>query len=277
MKYLPKNHKQNQKLRISAEDLQQIMDSEFAKPMDEMDVDLIVLCSDILHARHNQELKPVPKKRIAKKTIIKMIAIAAVVSILVATLSINFADTKTGAFNFNHVKVASYDKKTMALDYSNIDAEPDGYFLPESEKLAKMKAGGIDPLILPEVLFSGGYDLYDITAMEQKDNLNPDVTTMTMVSAKFSKGDIVGSVHITKHYGFYFLDYTEGVDYHSSGGLVDPRSGEEITVNGIDVLMIGFERGDYYVKYFDRTQKTSYVISIMGTYEQAKEILQSIK
>lgn len=254
---------QKKKRFLSNRALYKIMDRECGKDDDDIDIDLLLFCSDILHARQIMAAESEPKKRFFKRNFKKFILIAAAISILAATLSVASADTIK--FHLNHA-IANYspEKEWQLINMENLDATPDGYQLTDSYIAEQFKALGFEPITFPELFLNGGYTVENVRSLDD----DRVATVSSSATMQFKKGRIFGSFFVTK--------LEKDVANIRSLELNSAYNADEVNVNGMDVVI--FSNGIYCsVKYYDENQNINYSISMKGSYKDILELVESIK
>lgn len=250
-------------LQMPDELLEKIIEEELGKPENEMNADLIGLCSEALHRRHISEGNSKPRK--VSRSVKRIIAIAAALSIILASVGIVFA-----GINDNSVKrsfIVSVDGIFTYIDTKNNKTVPSGYALADTELAKKISVNGIkNDITIPEVLTNGEYSISDII-VSNSDGWGQ--LPSTTVQVNFEKKGCYGYIAI--HQG--------SAPYNSKSQIVNLKDIELFSVNGMDIILISFKKDpkNYLIKYYDSVQKLDYNITIRGSHEDAERIIESIK
>lgn len=251
-------------LQMSDDLLEKIIDEELEKPENEMNADLIGLCSETLHRRHIAA-QNTPRKSSKRSSVKRIIAIAAALSVILASVGIVFA-----GINDNSVKrsfIVSVDGIFTNIDTKNNKTVPSGYALADTELAKKIADNGINNnIIIPEVLTNGEYSISDII-VSNSDGWGQLPSTTVQVNFE-TKGC----------YG-YIAIHQGSAPYNSKSQIVNLKDIELFSVNGMDIILISFKKDpkNFLIKYYDSVQELNYNITIRGSHEDAVQIIESIK
>lgn len=245
---------------ITDETLLVIIDGECLKPADDMDIDLIEICLDIIISRKEAKTgkREAPKRYSTKKVVRNMILTATIVALLAASIAMTFAELPFIKDGLQNASVDTVDN-SYVLDTENLDTTPDGYALTETDFATIFKNGGYEPLTFPEMLV--GCDITDINVPE----VQPGVMTQN-ASVKFKIGKIIGSFMLVKS------------DRLFNGKVVldEAVGAKELNVNGLDIV-IYYTNKHQTIQYYDSHTNMAYTISLKCSREEAIAMAETIK
>lgn len=244
--------------------LEKIIEEELEKPEHEMNAELIGLCSEALHRRHIAA-KSSPRKNSKRSSVKRIIAIAAALSVLLASVGIVFAGIGENSVKRSYIE--SVDGIFTNIDTKNNKTVPSGYALADTELAKKVADNGINnDITIPEVLTNGEYSISDII-VSNADGWGQ--LPSTTIQVDFEKKGCYG----------YIAIHQDSAPYNSKTQIVNLKDIELFTVNGMDVILISFKKSpkNYLIKYYDSVQKLNYNIAIKGSHDDAEHIIKSIK
>ena len=222
---------------LSVEDIKKLIKDESAKDEDQIDVEFIDMCFDLLSIKQNRDLT---KKKYYKKTM-KALLIAAVIIIVLVSSVAAFAQ----AFHFSiPQEIAKFIDGDARIDmnFDKADTEADGYSV-NTDLINDLANHGITSVTIPSALSS---DNCKITNIEY-----PNIDNEISIDAGivFEYNDFYGNMTI--------IQYAQEFDWVGENVVEDIKSGQLIKVNGLDVLLFEQENG-YNIEYKDSL--TSYSI-----------------
>ncbi len=239
---------------LSKEEIKTLIDKELTKNPDDVDTDYIDLCFELMSICEKSENNVVSiKPRFIKKPIM----VAAVIMVLCISL------ISVSAIYFNiPEKIAQLVNGNAELQYpmENADTTADGYALLETDLAKELESFGIAPVTFPEALVS---ENCEITKIE---NTTIDETISLDADIYFIYNGFKGDLMISQSEPY---DEITGI-----GSVMDIKSGEMITVNGMDVLVFEQEENCTII-YTDGL--TQYRIWLYGDFETAKDFAKTIK
>lgn len=230
--------------KLSAAEIESIMNEELDKSTSTMDTDLIDLCLEALESAEKEQLN---KRRIRLK--VSKILIAAVIFVLIIGISI-----PTCAKHFN-VTIP----KGIVTFYSecfNVDLSQKEYV---DDIFSQLESNGIETATLPEMMFYPETEIYNYFVKNlEKSNI---------ISFDFSNTQIEGHVDIQKNPNNF--DNT----YLNDKATVEFENVDYIEIKGISVLVFG---KDNVSCIFYRKNDIEYNITLKCNYKTAYEIAKTI-
>lgn len=257
-------------------ELEEIMDAELEKAPEDMDVELVEICAEIL-ANELVPLtgeQPSPKKtmifpeEISAQSVLpsskrkvkvgKILLIAAVVGLLCAVAipaGARFMPSETAD------KIIDF-----CYDHFKIDLrgdEPDTVSSGGNDWVNNLILENLHTLKLPEILLSDEYEK-SVTMQET------ELMTSIYVIVNNPEISISGNIMITQY-------KDKNVELHNGVGNVSSmyKYFEQITINCTDVLIFGDDE-KFYIKYIDAN--TEYEVVLLNTeFDTAVKMAESIK
>lgn len=250
-------------LKISNKKLYQIMDMEFNKPEDEVNVALINFCSAILNARHEKKKHIVPTFTLVKSSH-KRIKKAVLIATVSITLFLGIYTGSTTEFKSNFKNIFYNNTgNAVYINTNTAHATPSNYLLLDTDLAKHLEQNGITPITVPEVFVNGMYPLTDLSI-----STNNDTQKSAAIDIRDKKNH--------KKIGSFTIDKNINNGSMVTFEISNVQSGMEVMVNGIDVLI--FKRnGSYSIFYRDQTNLTQYSIQIKASYDEIMQIVKSIK
>ncbi|MCI9145539.1 MAG: hypothetical protein HFJ97_04145 [Eubacterium sp.] len=248
----------NSKLpKLTEEEILELITQELNKENEQVDMDYIDICYDLLEVKRNAVNHCVKtEKHKIKKPIKVMLIAAAFVVIIVSTITVS------AQFNLNiPQKIAQLINGNAEIDYNleNAATTADGYALLDTVLAKQFLDFGITPITIPEEIVK---ENCTITEMEMV--MNEDVLKIVNIDFEYNK--IIGNLYIQQT-----LQNTESTGVNT---VMDVKSGQKIKVNGMDVLI--FEQKDSCsIRYKDNF--TIYDISLYCDLETAIQFAESIR
>lgn len=217
---------------LTAGEIEAIMNEELTKSPDEMDCELIDLCSDVLEKAYADKDTAAEKFSEKRKRIkfgkIMMIA-AAVIVILGISVPVCAKFVHTEASN----EIVQYFNDHFKVDNSSRKMEADIYSDKNIDLVKKLNDFGFENVIIPAELFSDDY------TKEIKITQDDESFITVCISFKNASEDLKCDMFITKH-------KTEETQFIIGTGEMGAQftTVRQLTVNGMDVLI--FETDDNY-------------------------------
>ncbi len=257
-------------MKFTYSEIEELMDSELEKEPDEIDIELVKMCSEILADKLNPlaEDEPSPEKTIvfldensSGKRNVKLgrvLLVAAVVALLCAV-----AIPVGAKFIPGDVSDRIID---FCYDHFKIDLrgdEPDTASSGENYWVNNLILENLHTLKLPEILLGDDYEK-SVTVQET------ELMTSIYVIVNNPETSISGNIMITQY-------KDKNVELHNGVGNVSNmyKYFEQITINDTDVLVFGDDE-KFYVKYIDAN--TEYEVVLLNTeFDTAVKIAESIK
>lgn len=240
--------------KLPKEEIKTLIDKELTKNPEDVDTDYIDLCFELMSTCEKTENNVISiKPGYVKKTIM----VAAVITVLCVSL------ISVSAIYFNiPEKIAQLVNGNAELQYpmENADTTADGYALLETDLAKELESFGITPVTFPEALVD---ETCEITRIE---NTTIDETISLNADIYFSYNGYKGDLMI-----FQSAPYDE---ITGIGSVMDIKSGEMITVNGMDVLVFEQEK-TCTIRYKD--DLTEYDVTLYSDFETAREFAKTIK
>lgn len=239
-------------MTLSLEEIQGIMDEELSKSSEEMDVELIDLCADVLDKAYfdnsegstapevedeliNENAKP-RRKRIKLNKILLAAAIIIISFSIALTTNAKYiqsdASAKIVKYVDNHFETDLMKGKHKAIKHS----DENNYLVK------KLKEGGFGDIILPSALLGDDYSKGDInfSITEDENILWSDIH----FESKTNK--VYGSIGITE-YKSDTVKFIMGQGNLSEGF----DSVKQLRINGMDVLIFT-DDDSAFIQYIDR-------------------------
>lgn len=264
-----------EEINFTYAELEEIMDAELEKTPEDMDVELVEICAEIL-ANELVPLtgeQPSPEKtmifpeEISAQSVLpsskrkvkvgKILLIAAVVGLLCAVaipagarFMPSEAADKIIDFCYDHFKI------NLRGD------EPDTASSGENDWVNNLILENLHTLKLPEILLSDEYE----KSVRTQDEENIKVI---LVDISNSTSGISGNIMITQY-------KDKNVELHNGVGNVSNiyKYFEQTTINNTDILVFG-ETNEIYIKYIDKN--TEFEIVLDTDFDTAMKIAESIK
>lgn len=262
-------------IKFTYAEIEEIMDAELEKSPEDMDVELVEMCAEIL-ANELVPLtgeQPSPEKtmifpeEISAQSVLpsskrkvkvgKILLIAAVIGLLCAVaipagarFMPSEAADKIIDFCYDHFKI------NLRGD------EPDTASSGENDWVNNLILENLHTLKLPEILLSDEYE----KSVRTQDEENIKVI---LVDISNSTSGISGNIMITQY-------KDENVELHNGVGNVSTKNKyfEQISKSDIDVLVFGDDE-EMYIKYID--SNIEYEIALCTDFDTALKIAESIK
>lgn len=250
-------------LQMPDELLEKIIEEELEKPEHEMNADLIELCSETLYRRHVSQNKTSVTKRYVRSNVKRIIALAATISILFASIAIAFAESSKNSIK--NKLIEAVEGNCTIIDTKNIDTTPNGYALNQSELAKKIEEKGIvGSVTLPDFFVNGDY----ITSIKDATPNGVGQSLTKTVQIDLKKEKKTGYISITQ----------SDMPYCSEVQIIDLKDIDIYQVNGLDVVLLSFKnKAHFWIRYYDSEQNISYNIVINGSHKEAERIIESIK
>lgn len=253
-------------------EIEEMMNEELNKDPEKMDTELIDLCAEILDKAYSEEENEKPNtisvskenntKKGKKIKFGKILLIAATVAVILA-VSIPVGGRFFHSDADEQIADYSGDHFHMDLQNGNMDAEKhsDG----SAPVIKALQDTGIQDVVIPAAFLTDPYSTEISSAYED------EYTIQDEIEFKNESEGFEGNIAITKYKDKDFLFAIGQADYSSRYDTVN-----QITVNGMDVLIFSGGNMDISVAYVD--EDTDYSISFDEncTLEQAIEIVKSL-
>lgn len=249
-------------------EIEEMMNEELNKDPNEMDTELVDLCSEILESAYFErsenkyDLDTNDSKNLKKSKKIKfgkLFMIAAVIIIIFAIaipvgakfIHTDASDSIVQFFN-NHFHINLKNSNTNSLNDS------------ESELIKNIQTTGIENVILPTEFLTDNYST-EITRIDKNESFNT-----VEIDFNNKNQDISGYISIVKYKS------EDSMFLLGQGDLSEEYdSVKQITVNNMDILIFSGSIG-CYIKYVNNDTEYDIVLDKGCTFEQAIEIAESI-
>lgn len=230
--------------KLSAAEIESIMNEELDKSTSTMDTDLIDLC---LEALENAEKEQLNKRRVRLK--VSKILIAAVIFVLIIGIAI-----PTCAKHFNVTIPEGI--VTFYSDCFNVDLSQTEYV---DDLLGQLEQDGIESVLLPKITILPETKIYNYS--------NATLEKSNLISFDFCSSKIEGHVDLQK----YFENYDNA--NISDKATSEFENFDYIETNGISVLVLGNNDDSclFYVKDY-----IEYSIVLNCDYQTAYEIAKTV-
>ncbi|MCM1363626.1 MAG: hypothetical protein NC122_08660 [Faecalibacterium sp.] len=250
-----------QSMKFKLEEIEKILEEELNKSPEEMDTELVDICTDVLEKVFADiiEEKSVKneKKHIRMFSIKRIALIAAVVAVLsTATLTV-FAEF----LDFNIPQIISeliQGNAKTDMNLENADTSADEYALVNTALVKEFSSNGITPITLPEVFTDTKCKISDIQYTKNDVESN--------VVFDFESESYVGSTIINQ--------YSSEYSFLGEEMILDVKTGHIVQANGMDILV--FENNNSCtIRY--RDNMTDYIINLECNIDQALYLAKTIK
>lgn len=230
--------------KLSAAEIESIMNEELDKSTSTMDTDLIDLCLEALESAEKEQLN---KRRVRLK--VSRILIAAVIFVLVIGISIPAC-----AKHFNVTIPEGI--VTFYSDCFNVDLSQKEYI---DDLLGQLEQDGINSVILPELFIYPETEIFNYSLTDfEKSNI---------ISFDFCNMQIEGHVDIQRNPNNFDNAYL------NDKATVEFENVDYIETKGISVLV--FEKNDVSCIFY-RKNDIEYNITIKCNYETAYQIAKTL-
>lgn len=241
---------------LTEDEIKRLIEKELSKESDQIDMDYIDLCYDILETKRSGNVPyEIRKAKLTARKPAKAFFIAAVVAVFaVSTLT-------ASAFVFDiPEKIAQYINGNAEISLENADTTADGYALLDSELAKQLAEFGISPVTLPEEMIKENCEITNI------ENLIVDERVALDVAIDFEYQGKPGGVLITQ---YAYDTVWQGID-----AADEILSGQMMNVNGMDVLVFE-QKKSCSIRYKDNN--TEYMIYLECDIDTAIQFARSIK
>ena len=243
---------------LTEDEIKGLIEKELSKEADEVDMDYIDLCYDILEAKSTGNIPlEIKKSKLMARKPAKAFLIAAVIAVFaVSTLT-------ASAFIFDiPEKIAQYINGNAEIDFNleNADTTADGYALLDSELAKQLAEFGITPITLPEEMIKENCEITNIESMTFDKNMALDA--------------VIDFEYQGKPGGVIITQYAHDMVWQAVDTTMDVISGQMINVNGMDILVFE-QKKSCSIQYKDNT--TVYIISLECDIDTAMQFVRSIK
>ena len=256
----------SESMKFTVKEIEEIMDEELNKSPEEMDTELIDLCTEVLEKAYlninDSDLKSEKTEKNKVIKIRKVILVAAIVAVfLCATMPV------IGA-KFSHFEI-SKNIVTFYDDYIDLDLKKgktdaknhsDGSIAIVKELKKQLET---DEIILPSLILSAEYEKEITHCQENVDTVSVAIN----ISSKISKTS-----------GYISIDKYTSNDYNYAMGTGQLTKEfdcvQQLTINGMDVMILGNDSVSF-ITYLDKN--VEYTIYLENcNFEKGVQIAGSI-
>lgn len=253
--------KLNSKLAdLSEQDIKSLIDIEMKKSPDEINMDYIDFCYDILAAKKNNPPQIIIRENKHKKIRFSRALIAAAVLIIFAATTLSVS---AYVFDFNIPSYIAHvidGNAQVDPNLNNADTTADGYTLTDTEVAKQLADYGITPVTFPEKMIKENCSIISI------ENITTDESVQKEIYVLFEYSGHSGSLSISQ--------LNEEHEWVGEETVMEVTSAEMIHINGMDILIFEQE-GNCSIIYRDGL--TKYNISIECDMDMALKFAKSIK
>lgn len=251
----------DESIKITVEELENIIDNELKKNEEEMDANLVEFCLDELSRLKKTDLpvkngKKVDSNGSVKKHSVWKYLIAALIAIVMFTGALTVSAAIYDVNLFDGIVELYNDYIKIRFDKTNKKAT--NYELLGSDLSLELAENGISPVLLPQVILT-------------------DECQITSIDYEFTDAITTATIHFVYNGNKNFININQYV-YESSLPAVDyPSASSEINqinVNGVMVYVF-MQSGRGTIAYQD--DKTQYVIDLQANLEDTIDFAKSIK
>lgn len=184
----------------------------------------------------------------------KIAAVAAAACLIIATT----AGASAHFFDFNIAEeLVEYFSNHLKIKMEGGSQNADSYSLTGSALAQELENNGISPVTLPAALLTDEWKITNISS--QKDDV------LATADVNFENEDIIAMMTIIQYSSKDFMPPTD---------VMYPEKGEQIDINGMNVLVV--ESGDSIFVYY-QDDLTEYNITFNCDFQSVVEIANSIK
>lgn len=241
---------------LTEDEIKGLIEKELSKESDQIDMDYIDLCYDILEAKRSGSVPyEIRKAKLTARKPAKAFFIAAVVAVFaVSTLT-------ASAFVFDiPEKIAQYRNGNAEISLENADTTADGYALLDSELAKQLAEFGITPVTFPEEMIKENCEITEIENRTQEESW--EHTALIEFEYNGKHGDII------------IMQYTQDFEMAVVDSSMNVISGQMINANGMDILVFE-QKKSCSIRYKDNN--TEYTISLECDIDTAIQFARSIK
>ena len=228
--------------------LQALLDEELEKSEEEMDTDLIEYCLDALQeleaktqSSAGNEKTDKPNGKIKTHRLRKILMLAAIISVLIAvTGAISASAFIPNIKSFN--EFVQFWGDHILISFTDSNDKADDYKLLGSELAKELSNNGFDPVLLPEVLLSDEYRIYDIEYKTED--------TMSSAAIRFAYNEERLSLYIDKYAYAYMMGESDYLHVTSEIHQVDVSGISAYVFYQIDGGTIAYKDGLYEYNIF---------------------------
>lgn len=269
--------------------LQTVIDDELQKDDDQMDMDFIDFCTDLLidmqdgklvtltggntgsqssaaeaapsnivlaAEQENSETPEAPVKEVKKKKrrhIGRTLLIAAVLTALLSCTLLVSANKEGYKLN---TKLASFVEGVLKVDLSDGKVTPENYTPLDSALMQELANNGFTDIVLPRALLEGEWAVSEVTYQTQ------ELMKTAIVEISDKDTNDIGSIIISRYIKHM----------NPKGSYLHISNVSQFEVNGLDVTALECENGQSNILYSDMISLTEYLITLPQSLDKAIEI-----
>ena len=246
-------------LELTEDEIKMLIEKELAKETDQVDMDYIDLCYELLEAKRADRIPQAskPVKLNAGRSVRAIFIAAVIVIFTMSTLT-------ASAFVFGIPEmIAQYRNGNAEVDYNleNASTIANGYALTNTDLAERFAEFGISPVTLPEEMVKSYCQLTKIesrTVYESWANI---------VFANFEYRGMYVDIRIEQ--------FTRDFGIEAEITVADIVSAQMIKANGMDILV--FEQKNGWCSIIYKDNLTHYDIGLRCDFETAIKFAKSIK
>lgn len=246
-------------IELTEEEIKMLIEKELSKETDQVDMDYIDLCYDVLEAKHKESAPQKSKTvKLSARRSVRAIFIAAVIVIF------SMSTLTASAFVFGIPDmIAQYRNGNAEIDYNleNASTVASGYALTDTDLAKRLAEFGISPVTLPKEMVKSYCKLTKIesrTVYESWANI---------VFANFDYRGMYVDIRIEQ--------FTKDFGIEAEITVTDIVSAQMVKANGMDILV--FEQKNGWCSIIYKDNLTHYDIGLKCDFETAIKIAKSIK
>lgn len=245
---------------LSEDDIKVLINKELEKNTEEIDMDYIDLCYELLAIKKSNS----QEKDIKVSNRRKIIPIRVLIAVAIIILFVGTTFTVSAYFfNFNipqHIAQLIEGNAQIDPNLENTDKTADSYLLTDTDLAKQFAEYGISPVTFPEEMINEDCSIISI------ENMTTDESVQKDIFVRFEYFGNAGSLSVSQ----------SNADFEWVGEetVMEVNSAEIININGMDILI--FEQdGNCSIIYKDHL--TKYNISIECDMDTALSFAKSIK
>ncbi len=253
-------------------EIEEMMNEELNKDPEKMDTELIDLCAEILDKAYSEKENEKPntisvsKENESKKG--KRIKFGKILLVAVIAAAILAVSIPVGGRFFHSdadEQIADYSGDHFHMDLQNGNMDAEKHSDANTPLIKALQDTGIQDVVIPAAFLTDPYSTEISSAYED------EYTIQDEIEFKNESEGFEGNIAITKYKDKDFLFAIGQADYSSRYDTVN-----QITVNGMDVLIFSGGDMDISVAYVDKDTDYSISFDENCTLEQAIEIVKSL-
>lgn len=245
---------------LSEDDIKVLINKELEKNTEEIDMDYIDLCYELLAIKKSNS----QEKDIKVSNRRKIIPIRVLIAVAIIILFVGTTFTVSAYFfNFNipqHIAQLIEGNAQIDPNLENTDKTADSYLLTDTDLAKQFAEYGIAPVTFPEEMIDEKCSIISI------ENMTTDESVQKDIYVRFEYLGTAGSLSIPQS--------SEEYDWVGEETVMDTDSADMIRANGMDIII--FERDNNCIILY-QDNLTRYQIYLESELQTAIEFAKTIK